>query len=274
LIIINDENRIWEILDEFKISKVSFHYETNIPFYNENTDTEDYTEGYILEVGKLKSGGGWRYHTFSTHFGNFNKNINRALVFYSDLIIKNKGSEFDLKYLILTQNFFILLINSLEVYLVNIFKSLAKGITVETFNMKLFVKFLGKFNLKEEFYRALKEKGNINFYLSEILPERVDLLQKKKCRIAYQLVNFDLLNIDKSGWEKIFCNSSGNCYIQQRNEIVHGGLPIVHNKTKFSQLEFIETALKDIVKFTLSVEESTYQKISEFEAKELENNLY
>ncbi|KKM89290.1 hypothetical protein LCGC14_1250140 [marine sediment metagenome] len=269
---INKEDKIWEILDEYKISKISFHYLTDIPIYNEDTDTEDYTDGYVIEFGKLKSGESWRYYTFSKHFGHFNININRAMVFYYDLIIKNRGNEFDLKYLILTQNFFILLINSLEVYLIDIFKSLAKGLKVEILNMELFVKFLGKFNLKNEFYNTLKEEGNIGFYLSEILPERLDLLQKDKCRIAYQLVNFDLFNIDKEGWEKNFCNRNGNCYIQQRHEIVHGGLPIIHEKTKSSQLEFIETALIDIVKFVLSIEDSTYQRISELEKKELEES--
>jgi len=273
LTMINNENRIWEVLDEYKISKISFHYLTDIPIYNEDTNTEDYTDGYVIEFGKLKSGDSWRYYTFSKHFGHFNTNINRAMVFYSDLIIKNRGDEFDLKYLIFTQNFFILLINSLEVYLIDIFKSLAKGLKVEVLDMRLFVKFLRNFNLKNKFYNALKEKGSIGFYLSEILPVRLDLLQKDKCRIAYQLVNFDLLNIDNSGWEKIFCNPNGNCYLQQRHEIVHGGLPIVHNKSKISQLEFVETALIDIVKFVLSIEDSTYQRISELEAKELEENL-
>jgi len=141
-----------------------------------------------------------------------------------------------------------------------------------TIERVLFVKFLRKFNLKNEFYNTLKEEGNIGFYLSEILPERLDLLQKDKCRIAYQLVNFDLFNIDKEGWEKNFCNRNGNCYIQQRHEIVHGGLPIIHEKTKSSQLEFIETALIDIVKFVLSIEDSTYQRISELEKKELEES--
>ena len=130
LTMINDENRIWEILENFKISKISYHYKTNIPVYDEDTDEEYYTDGYLIKSTKLKSGDGWRYHIFSKHFGNFNKNINRALVFYSDLIIKNNENRFDLKYLILTQNFFILLINSLEVYLVDTFKSLTKGLKI------------------------------------------------------------------------------------------------------------------------------------------------
>ncbi|KKN09835.1 hypothetical protein LCGC14_1042580 [marine sediment metagenome] len=80
-----------------------------------------------------------------------------------------------------------------------------------TIERVLFVKFLRKFNLKNEFYNTLKEEGNIGFYLSEILPEHLDLFQKDKCRIVYQLINFDLFDIDKSVWEKKFCNPNGNC---------------------------------------------------------------
>ena len=46
----NNENRIWEVLNEYKISKISFHYLTDIPIYNENTDTEDYTDGNVIDI--------------------------------------------------------------------------------------------------------------------------------------------------------------------------------------------------------------------------------
>jgi len=49
-------------------------------------------------------------------------------------------------------------------------------------------------------------------------------------------------------------------------------LPIVHDKTKSSQLEFIETASIDIVKFVLLIEGSTYQRISDLEERELKDS--
>lgn len=244
---INDENRLWEHLKEYQISKLKI------------VRKEIKKENGISPEKKFsfKWGGpfeGIWHLNFYPAYSQFIINIYRAMTFYPEIIIKTKldEEEFDIKRFLLCQNFLILLINSLECFLVRLFKSTADMVRALSTNKTYLIKFIKKFSIREEFFNCLKAHGNLDFSLSELIPERIDLQQYDKCKAAFNLIGIDLPKIDNILWEKIF-SSPKDSYMEKRHRIIHAGLPDINKISIQSEIEYIEFAILDIAKFVNNV---------------------
>lgn len=244
---IRDKEKFWKILREsYDISKIE-----NIQFHE---------DGYILSGGF-----GWDLRfderIDSIQYLQFILNINRVMMLYEDILDLNiiNESRVNLRYQLLSENIFILLITSLEVYLVDTFKRLSKLVVIEDLGKENLIKFLKEFKATENFFEKLKEIGNLKIQLNDIIPERLDFQQKEKCKIAYQLLGIDLPNLNHEIWKKIFTKEEHG-YIQIRNHIVHGGSKEILLKRRKINFEFLEDSILNVINFVFLIEIDAFSK--------------
>lgn len=270
---LKDESKLWEFLNRYCISKFSFDIRDEQTKMDKSAKfidgkfVED-NDPVIIEKGEIifSLEGPPSHLVFSKFYTIFNTNINRAIAFYPEIVkIPTPREFFEMKNIFIFQTMHILLITALEVYLSSLFSWISRErILISDLDSRLFVKFLKTFNLRYQFLDIFAERGNLDFPLGDILPERNDasvFQQKEKCKNAYNLIGIDVVNIDESIWEKIY---SENGYIKKRNSTIHGDIHDyigINNLRDFDldkQVEDLENALMDIVKFVFYIEHQRF----------------
>jgi hypothetical protein len=178
----------------------------------------------------------------------FNHNICFALPFYQDVVDYEMGSKKGhLKYMTERENTILRLITGLEVYLVDTFRMISKSVTFEMIDRSKLVDFVKEFRSEKEYFHELKKSSGA-ITLDKIIPKRIDLQQKEKCKIAYLSIGVDVTSItgnDLVIWNKIFNGKNG--YMQMRHQIVHGGSLQTYGAK--INADYIRDAALDIVNF-------------------------
>lgn len=259
-----NEKKLWEILNKYCISKFSFHIQDKKEEHKVITgfiEGKPVEELRVIESGEITLGLDGRIHkhlTLSPFFAEFTVNLNRAIYFYPEIIkVQSKEEFFNKRVVFLFHTIHILLIIALEIYLNSTFRGVTQRLPIRLYDEKLLRRFLKIFNLKKIFLTKLI-KWNSEYPLSNLLPDRMDFLQKKKCKIAYKLIDINVLNVENSIWEKIFSSTDG--YIQKRHRLVHSSPENVFKVRNINQFDRIreiteiENTILDIVKFVFHIE--------------------
>ena len=276
---LKDESKLWEFLNKYCITKFFFNIQEeqikmdkSAKFIN-GKFIEDKNPTIIEKGAIIFSFEGPPSHLiFSKFYTIFNTNINRAIALYPEVVKISKTEDFfKMKNIFIFQTMHILLITALEVYLSNLFLWVSQErIIISDLDSKIFVKFLKTFSLRYQFLDIFAERGNLDFSLGDILPEINDVSvfqQKKKCKIAYNLIGIDVVNIPESIWDKIY---SKNGYIKKRNLFIHSDLHnyiAINNIRDFDldkNIEDLENALMDIVKFVYYIEHQRFFRYPDF----------
>lgn len=187
----------------------------------------------------------------------FNNNLNRALFLYPSLLNLEKEEDFiNLHYQFFCETVLINLITSLEVYLRDIFRFVSTEIPIKKVDMKKFIKFIKEFTIQDNYFKALEKYGNHDVPLSEVIPSRMDFQQKDKSKTAYNLLSIylpEIVDKKQETWDRIFGKPNG--YIQIRNKIMHNGSIISFLEHETIDIELINNATLDIVKFVYNLDE-------------------
>lgn len=262
---LKNEIELWKILNKFNISRFTFKIEDEDLFIK--NAFEVINGKHIKKPMEIKKGDITyefivsleQFLDLSPIFSQFTVSINRAISFYPEIIDLTKAEDyFKPKNIFLFHSMYILLINALEVYLLELFKGISNQLLISKLDSRLFIKFLKEFNLKDQFLSAFAKNNNLDFALSEILPDRLDFQQREKTKIAYNLIGINVVEIEDELWEKIFSKTDG--YIAKRNKIVHSrveDLIKIENIKDFKldkEIEEIENAIIDIVQFMFYIE--------------------
>jgi len=188
----------------------------------------------------------------------FDLNVCFALLFYQEIIDyeRKKEDKIPLKYWAHKENAIIRLVTSLDVYLVDSFKNISKSLTLEKLDRTKLVDFVRTFRSENEYFNAIKTTSR-EIALDNILPRRLDLQQKDRCKKAYSLIDIDVMNVAGKNqpnafvlWDKIFNKSDG--YIQTRHRIVHRGIARTHSEN--INADYIKTVALDIANFIYDLE--------------------
>jgi len=142
---------------------------------------------------------------------NFNLHINASSP-YKNALIKLKDCVF-------AESIIILLISTIEVFLEDTFRKIARILEINTLDLRLIKKFLKLFNIDIKLKRRKKKLLASN--LSSILPNRMDFQRSENCKIAYKLVGIDIPALNNSLWEHIFASKNSNSILSRRNSIIH-----------------------------------------------------
>ena len=258
-----NQEKLWNDLRDFyifKIEQVIEREKRKLDKYAENiggifVEKEGYTEkGRIIRKVESPYSPFW----ISPHFLDFTFGINRAIIFYPRIIkIKTSEELLDYENALFYDTILLFLINALENYLINTFRFFANGMSTSLVNKKRLFKFIKEFNIERKFFKKLEEYDSLEFSLSELIPERLDLQQKDKCKIAFKLLNINLPELNSRIWEKIFTNESYG-YIQRRHKIIHAsfqsGIQNIKEIDINEEIEYIEDAILDIVEFVHDIE--------------------
>lgn len=236
---IENEEEIWNLLNKFNVYKLSY-------IYNKR--------------GKLIIKSNFNKFAFSYTHVKFVEHINRVMLLYPIIIKEEKTTEISKKIenYLYRSNFLILLINSLEVYLDMVFRWASKFLYIRNINKKIFIKFIKKFWIRDNFFNKLIEKDDLNINFTEILPERMDFQNKEKVSIAFKLININLSELYEDYWHNIFDNEDTS-YIQTRHRVIHGKMPNLDNIDNECSINFIERALLDIVYYVFFIEEKRFE---------------
>lgn len=189
---------------------------------------------------------------------NFTYGLNRAIIFYPK-ILEIKSSEEFIKYenSLLYDTILLFLINALENYLIDTFKFLAEGVVVSKTDKNELTNYLKEFNIKSDFFQKLQEFQSLEFPLSELIPDRIDMQQKEKVKKAYKLVYLDLAQLNPEIWENIFTIEPRG-YMQKRHKIIHASfqsdIQNVNDINIKNEIKYIEKAILDIAKFVHDIE--------------------
>lgn len=256
-----NEEKLWQELRNYYLFKMDQHIEKEKRKYNhyaENIQGKFVEKEGYTEVGKIIRCITNTYYPFfiSQHHLNFTYSVNRVIIFYPRLLkIETLEDFINYENSLFYDTILLFLINALENYLVDTFKYLAEGVEILHINQKYLKKFLGVFNISQK--NLKKRSQSANFLLSELIPERIDMQQKKKCKIAYKLLNIDLAELNPEIWENIFTKKSDG-YIQRRHKIVHASfqseIKTINELDLKSEVEYIEKAIIDIAKFVHDIE--------------------
>ena len=189
----------------------------------------------------------------SKNYIDFNHNICYALPFYQEAVDHERGLNKEyLKYMVQRENTILRLITGLEVYLVDTFKMISESITLDMLDRSELAYFVTEFRLEKEYFRTLKESiGAIN--LAKIIPKRLDIQQKDKCKKAYSLIGINVISVAEDSqliWDRIFNSKDG--YMQMRHEIVHRGT--VQTYSVNINADYIKSAVIDIAKFIYNLD--------------------
>lgn len=236
---IENEEEIWYLLNKFNVNKLSFTYNKNNKLIIEST---------------------FNKFAFSYTHIKFVENINRVMMFYPKIIEKMKPTDIseNIEKYLYRSSFLILLINSLEVYLDMVFRWASKFLFIRDLNKKIFIKFIKKFRIRDNFFNKLIEKDNLEIILTEILPERMNFQNKDKCKVAFQLLNIDLPGLYEDFWHNIFDNEDTS-YMLTRHRIIHGEMPNFENLNNECSIDFVEEALLVIVNYVYFIEEKRFE---------------
>ena len=266
---LKNEKKLWKFLNKYCISKLSFQIQEKdivLEKSMENIDGKFVKKPMTIKKGDIsfRLNGKINQHLIiSPFYSEFNVNMNRAVAYYPEIIKIDKNEDFfNSQSIFLFQSMHILLITALEVYLRSVLHGVSMRLIVNHLDMRKFVLFLKEFNLRNQFLKKLSEVSNLEFLLSDILPERMDLQQKKKCKVAFNLIGIDVVNANNSIWEKIYSTESG--YLQKRHIIIHGGpnqITDIRNINNFNinqEIEELENAIIDIVQFVFYIENQRF----------------
>jgi hypothetical protein len=199
----------------------------------------------------------------SKNFMIFDIQVCFALASYKEIIDferKSNSKMLSFKHCVYKQNTIIRLITGFEVYLVDSFKNISNSLSLEKLDPVKLVDFIKEFRSQNDYFNALtKPSQPITLY--DLLPERIDLQQKDKCRKAYSLINIDFKNMpaeDQAIFSKIFDKSNG--YMQMRHQIVHRGIAQTHDESinayniKPINVDYITAIALDIANFVYNIE--------------------
>lgn len=256
---VDNEEEMWGLLNRFNVSKISICYDT---------------KGRLITKPVLISN-----FMFSFTHRRFVQHINRVMMIYPKIIERKKSVDLSerIEHYLYRSNILILLINSLEVYLDTVFRLASGFLFIRDLNKEIFIKFIKTFWITKNFFKKLIEKDNLEIELTEILPERMDFQNKDKCKVAFQLLNIDLLRLSEDIWHNIFDNEETS-YMHTRHRVIHSDMSDIENLESECSVDFVERALLDIVKFIFFIEEKRLElypslfEVKFFEAMEIENS--
>lgn len=256
-----NEEKLWQELRKYYLFKMDQHIEKEKKKYNhyvENIEGKFVEKEGFTEIGKIIRHVTNIYYPFfiSQHHLNFTYSVNRAIIFYPKLLkIESLEDFINFENSLYYDTILLFLINALENYLIDTFKYLAEGVQILQITHKDLKKFLRVFNITRKFLK--KRSQYANYLLSALIPDRIDMQQKKKCKIAYKLLNIDLAELNPEIWENIFTKKSDG-YMQRRHKIVHASfqseIKNINELGLKSEVEYIEKAITDIARFVHDIE--------------------
>lgn len=213
---LKNEKKLWKFLNKYCISKLSFQIQEKdivLEKSMKNINGKFVERPMTIKKGDIHFGlnGKINQHLIiSPFYSEFNVNMNRAVAYYPEIIKIDKNEDFfNSQSIFLFQSMHILLITALEVYLRSVLYGVSMRLIVNHLDMRKFVLFLKEFNLRNQFLKKLSEVSNLEFLLGDILPERMDLQQKEKCKVAFNLIGIDVVNANNSIWEKFIQLNQG-----------------------------------------------------------------
>lgn len=266
---IKNEEKFWEILNSYDISKVK------IEFMEKDIETET---GFQIINGKMINKN-WKVkksdrsnffvnntnHLFnlSEPFADFVMGINRSASEYSDIInIKEKKEFFDFKNLIKFQSIYVFIVNALEVYCRETFERISKEIIVKDLQPIKLKRFLKNMNLEKKFEFFKSKKGTLDFLLSEFLDtlsvgerKRISFQQPEVIKRSFLLVGFNVISMINGLWQKIIEH-----IMRWRHFIIHKNLNRLIEHIQIdefnldSEIEELENSILDIVQFVFYIE--------------------
>jgi hypothetical protein len=255
-----NEEKLWQELRKYYLFKMDQRIEKEkrkYDHYAENIQGKFVEKDGYTEVGKIIRCITNAYYPFfiSQHHLNFSYSVNRVIIFYLKLLkIESLEDFINYENSLYYDTILLFLINALENYLVDTFEYLAERVEILHINQTDLKKFLKVFNISQNFLKKRSRSAN---FLSEIIPERIDMQQKKKCKIAYKLLNIDLAELNPEIWENIFKKKSDG-YMQRRHKIVHASyqseIKNVNELNLKSEVEYIEKAIINITRFVHDIE--------------------
>ena len=74
--------------------------------------------------------------------------------------------------------------------------------------------------MRNVFFQKLQEFQSLEFSLSELIPDRIDMQQREKTKKAFKLVYLDLAHLNPEIWENIFTKEPRG-YMEKRHKIIH-----------------------------------------------------
>lgn len=260
-----NEEKLWQVLNNFEISRLEYKILKKTKtiekalFKTKNNIVSE--EPMIINKGDIIRSFKSTQNNFlilSKNFKPFIEGINEAMVIYSEIVkFRDSNDLFNPKNIFIFNQIQVRLINALEVYFRELFKDIASMRRISELNHKVVKKFLKIFRLNEKFEEMYRSNGNLEFLLSEILPERLNFQNKNNVRIAYSFIRFNVVDIMDGLWERIYSKTNG--YINKRHIVVHSNQKStsISNIQDFDlnkEIEYLEKEIIDIVQFVFYIE--------------------
>ena len=259
---LNNEEKLWKELGKYNVYKIDQNIvkqKEKFDLYAENINGKFVEKEGFTEIGTITRGVTKMSPFFIAQYHlNFTYGLNRAIIFYPK-ILEIKSSEEFIQYenSLFYDTILLFLINALENYLIDTFKYLAEGIIVSKTDKKDLNNFLKEFNMRNVFFQKLQEFQSLEFSLSELIPDRIDMQQREKAKKAYKLVYLDLAQLNAEIWENIFTKESRG-YMQKRHKIIHASFQSDIKNINYinikNEIDYIEKAILDIAKFVCDIE--------------------
>jgi len=196
----------------------------------------------------------------------FTFNINRIMILFEELenIIDQNQKNISMKKQLLSETILIMLITSIENYLIDTLTELSQNKPIKKCNKDILKKFIEMYGLKKKFCKAsgmsesyqnlIEMIENLTFKLSNILPKKL-FYQKDKIETAMLLVDIDITHINQELWKKILDSNDRMSYLSIRHRIIHKNIMnMMIERDMIFELDFVKNALLDIVKFVVNIE--------------------
>ncbi len=278
----NNEEKLWKELEKYNVYKIDQNIvkqKRKYDNYAENINGKFVEKEGFTEIGTIIRGITKINPFFIAQYHlNFTYGLNRAIIFYPKILeIKNSEEFIQYENSLFYDTILLFLINALENYLIDTFKYLADGIIVSKTDKKELNSFLKEFNIRNVFFQKLQEFQSLEFSLSELIPDRIDMQQREKVKKAYKLVYLDLAQLNPEIWEKIFTKDSRG-YMQRRHKIIHSSfqsdIKNINDLNINSEIDYIEKAILDVAKFVCDIEwHRLYYRPDPMEIKWVDNVL-
>lgn len=264
-IMLNNEEKLWQVLSNFEITRLEYkilkknHTIEEALFKTKNNivfeKPMEINKGDIVRNFEAAKND---FLILSKNYNFFVEGINEVMAIYSEIVkLRDLNDLFNPKNLFFFNQIQSRLINALEVYLRELFKDVASMRRVSELNFKVVNKFLKIFQLNKRFEEIYRSNGNLEFLLSDILPERLDFQKKDNVRIAYSFIRFNVVDIMDGLWSRIYSKTEG--YINKRHIVIHSkpkSTSIINIKDfdLNKEIEYLEKEIIDIVQFIFYIE--------------------